>query len=491
MKKRHGLSKSRFVAGCQCHKQLWWRVHEPEAPELVPDASLQAVFTRGHAVGAMARGFVPGGVLIDAPHDQYDQRLESTAKALKSGVPAIYEASFVADGVFVAVDILEKARGGWNLIEVKSTTQYKPEYLPDVAVQFYVLKKAGLKINSAGLMHLNRECRYPDLSNLFVRADLSEQAGELLPSVKTEIAAQLRLLQGPIPEVVPGRFCTDPRECPFIGRCWPHLPDHHISTLYRIGQKAAELEELGFTTILDLPAVFPLSAIAARQRLSVVEKRVVVEPGLKEALARWEPPIAFLDFETIQPAIPVWNGCRPYDQIPVQFSCHVLNGSGKVEHFEWMADGPGDPRKELVDRVSDAVQNAKVILAYNAPFERRCLDDIKACLPRFGRKVDDITARIDDLLPVVRDHVYHPEFKGSFGLKSVFPALVPGKGYDGLEIADGQAASNQLEALLLKGASLPPEKKANIHEALLRYCEMDTMAMVKLLERLKKLENAK
>jgi hypothetical protein len=485
--KRYGLSKSRFIVGWQCHRQLWWLVHEPEAPELVPDTSLQAVFDRGHAVGKAARGYVPGGVLIDVPHVQYDRRLQSTAKALKADAPAIYEASFMAEGVFVAVDILERTRGGWNLIEVKSTTKAKPEHLPDVAVQLHVLQKSGLKIKLAELMHLNRECRYPELSNLFFRADLSDQVRELLPSVKAEVAAQLRILQGPLPTVTPGPFCTEPRECPFIGRCWPQLPVNPISNFYKIGKEAADLEELGFATIMDLPSDYPLSEIAARQRMAVIEERVIVESGLKKALAGWKRPMAFLDFETIQPAIPVWNGCRPYDNVPVQFSCHVLRGRGKVEHFEWMADGPGDPRKELVERVADAVKGAQVILAYNAPFERRCLEDIKACLPSLSHRIDDITARIDDLLPVVRNHVYHPEFRGSFGLKSVLPAMVPGMGYERLEIADGQTASNQLETILLHGTALPRKKKDRLREALLRYCETDTMAMVKLLEHLHEL----
>jgi hypothetical protein len=485
--KRHGLSKSRFIVGWQCHRQLWWLVYEPEAPELVPDASLQAVFDRGTAVGEAARDFVPGGVLIDIPHDQYDRRLKDTANALKAGASAIYEASFMENSVFVAVDILEKTRGGWNLIEVKSTTTDKPEHLPDISVQLHVLQKAGLRIKKAELMHLNRECRYPDLSNLFARADLSDQAQNLLPQVRKEIAAQLRVLRGALPAVTPGPFCTDPHECPFLDRCWPQLPMHHISSLYRIGQKSVDLEEQGFATIMDLPADYPLSAIAERQRMAVNEDRVIVKPGLRKVLARWKTPMAFLDFETIQPAIPLWDGCRPYDQIPVQFSCHVLNGRGKLDHYEWIADGPGDPRKELVERVADAVKGAKVILAYNAPFEKRCLDGIKDCLPCLARKIDDITARIDDLLPVVRDHVYHPKFGGSFSLKSVLPALVPGMDYDGLEIADGGTASSQLEAMLLHGDALPRKEKARVREALLRYCEMDTMAMVKLLSQLREL----
>jgi hypothetical protein len=315
--KHFSLSKSRFVAGCQCHKQLWWRVHEPEALELQPDAGLQAIFDRGHAVGEAAQGYVPGGVLIEYAYDQKDQRLQATSKALKEGAPAIYEASFMPDGVFVAVDILEKARGGWNLIEVKSTTTDKPEHLPDVAVQLHVLENAELKIKRAELMHLNNECRFPDLSNLFSREDLTTQARDLQPWVRKEIKAQLKVLKGSLPDVEPGPFCHKPYECPFIGRCWQPFPPHHISTLYRIGQRAAELMEDGVETIFDLPEDYPMSQVASRQRQSVLTGKMIVESGLKRALADWDLPIAFLDFETIAPPIPVWNGCRPYSKVPV------------------------------------------------------------------------------------------------------------------------------------------------------------------------------
>ncbi|RJO66018.1 MAG: DUF2779 domain-containing protein, partial [Myxococcales bacterium] len=473
----HRLSKSRFIAGWQCHKQLWWRTHEPDAPELVPDESLQATFDRGRRVGETARAYVPGGVLVEFPHDRVDERLRTTAEALASGAPAVYEASFVADGVFVAVDILERAGGGWNLVEVKSTTRAKEEHLPDVAVQLHVLERAGLRVGRIDLMHLNRECRFPDLGDLFFRTDLTAEARAMLPRVRQEIGAQLRMLDGPLPDVKPGDQCDSPHECPFKSRCLPELPRHHVSTLYRLAKdKAAELARRGCITILKLPPDYPLSEIASRQVRAVRANRLVVEPGLRAALAAWMPPIAFLDFETVAPAIPVWRGCRPYDAVPVQFSCHMLRADGSLAHAAWLADGAGDPRTEFVARVADSVSGANVILAWNASFERRCLEEIKASLPDLARPIDDIVRRIGDLLPVVRNHVYHPDFNGSFSIKSVLPALVPGMGYDGLEIAEGQAASDALEIMLLHGEEMPAGERAHLRENLLRYCETDTLA---------------
>lgn len=482
---RRGLSKSRFVAGWQCHKQLWWRVHEPDAQELVPDESLQAVFARGTDVGEVARSFISNGKLIDFPHDQIDKKLKATEEAISAGNSVIYEASFNAESVFVAVDILEKVRGGWNLVEVKSTTQAKPEHAPDIAVQLYVLEKAGLKIKRAELMHLNRECRYPDLSNLFARSDLTKAARELQLRVEEEVKAQLQMLDGRLPDVAIGNHCSNPRECPFMARCHPELPPHHISTLYRLRKdKMDDLVARGIQTIDDLPSDYRLSDVASRQGLAVTENRLVVEDGLKTALKSLTAPIAFLDFETIAPPIPVWNGCRPYDPVPVQFSCHVLGENGSVRHTDWIADGPGDPRTELVARVVDAVKGVKVILAWNASFERRCLNDVKICLPNLSQQIDGVVQRIDDLLPVVRDNVYHPDFGGSFSIKTVLPALLPDLGYDGMAISDGQTASDSLQAMLLHGDNMTPDAKVALRENLRTYCRLDTYAMVALLGKL-------
>ncbi|MCZ6695470.1 MAG: Dna2/Cas4 domain-containing protein, partial [Acidobacteria bacterium] len=181
------LSKSKYASGLQCHKKLWWEIHEPDAPELVPDAALQFIFDQGHEVGRVAQTYVPGGVLIDVPHTERQRRLQTTDAALRDGATVLYEPAFEHDGVVAVVDILERTRGGWNLIEVKSTTKMKPQHLPDVAVQTYVLHGAGLEVKRAELMHLNRECRDPDLSNLFEREDLTPVVEELLDDIPTEV----------------------------------------------------------------------------------------------------------------------------------------------------------------------------------------------------------------------------------------------------------------------------------------------------------------
>ncbi len=474
------------MAGRQCHKRLWWETHDRDAEELHPDAVREALFRRGHEVGAVARRYIPGGVLIDLPHYELEQRVAATAAAIGQGANTIYEASFIADGVFVAADILSRNDQGWVLTEVKATVRVKEEHLADVAVQTHVLLTAGLDVLRVELMHLNRACCCPDLSNLFVREDVTGAVEALLPEVGRNIRTQLDILDGPLPQIATGDHCTVPYECPFIDRCWQPTPLHHVSTLYRRSPKLlAELQEMGCETLGQIPETVLLGAVAARQRLAAQTGTVVVGPALGAALAEFGGTMAFLDFETVSPAIPVLPGCHPYDAVPVQFSCHVVYPDGQVSHTGWLADGAGDPRPEFARRLVEACRPANVIVAYNAPFEARCIRDVARAVPELTVELESLASLLRDLLPVVRDHVYHPDFGGSFSLKRVVPALIPNLTDDGLAVRDGQVATNQLERLLFDGSELAPAERALMRENLDRYCAMDTLVMVKLLERLR------
>ena len=484
---KHRLSKSRFVTGLKCHKCLWWQTHEPDAPELEPDAATLDKFEQGRQVGDLARTYVPGGELIDLPHYAVRDRVAATNDALKRGLPAIYEASFLADDVFVLVDVLEKASRGHNLIEVKSTNSAKEHHVPDAATQAHVLRKLGLDVRRVEIMHLNRECRHPDLSNLFVRTDVTREVEATLPDLPREIRAQLAMLKGPLPDVAIGDHCNEPYECPFLGRCWPDFPRHHVRTLYGIGKKLAQYEEAGYTTIHDIPKTARLSKIQERQRKAVLRNRLIVEPGLREALGRPEPPMAFLDFETVSRAIPCWPGCAPWEAVPAQFSCHVEAGDGTITHHEWLAEGPGDPRPAVAEHLIAACEGASMIWAYSAGFERRCITRMAGALPALSKPLRDIEARLADLAAVVRDRVYHPDFNGSFSLKSVLPALVPELGYEDLEITEGTDASLQLARLMFKAGEISSAERERVRRELLEYCGRDTWALVRLVGELKRL----
>lgn len=479
-----GLSKSRVMAGRQCHKLLWWMVHEPTAPELQLDDLSSAVMDQGSRVGELARTHVPGGLLVDLSYNAYPERLAATEQALSQRGRAIYEAAFRADNVFVSVDILERRGSRHCLVEVKSTTSVKEHHLVDVAIQTHVLRRCGLDVTRMEVMHLNRACTYPDLTNLFVRADVTAAVEALLAAVPREIAAQATMLGGGLPSVPVGEHCSVPYECPFVGRCWPEFPPHHVSTLYAMRRRALELDQEGYHTIHDLPEDVVLGRIADRQRRAVRTGQLIVEPGLARALKPFVPPIAFLDFETVGLAVPVWNGCHPYDAVPVQFSCHVAQADGQVTHHAWLAEGPGDPRPALAESLVAACRGARTVVAYNAPFERRCLKHLADAVPRLAVPLRRIAERVVDLLPIVRNYVYHPGFGGSFSLKIVAPALVPECRYDGLSIQDGQAASLWLIGLLFQADERTPGATNQLRSDLLQYCGQDTWGLVKLTERL-------
>ncbi|HEU5260186.1 MAG TPA: DUF2779 domain-containing protein [Gemmatimonadales bacterium] len=478
------LSKSRFTSGLQCHKKLWWEVHDDDLPER--DLATEFILNQGREIGELARRYAPGGVLIDLPHDQYLEKVRATEEALAGGATRIYEASFFAEGVFAAVDILEREGPRFTVVEVKSSTKVKDEHLADVAIQTWVARRAGVNVTRAEVMHLNSECTYPDLTNLFAREDVTPLVETYQLDVPAKLAAQFAMLAGELPDVPIGPHCSSPRECPFIERCWKHVPEHHITTLYGIGQKAWGLLADGCDTVLDLPPAFRLNEVRARQLRAVQHNDIVVEPRLGAALEALPRPIAHLDFETIGPAVPVWPGCHPYHGVAVQFSCHIENGAGEFEHREWLADGPDDPRPAIAAALVEACRGANAVLTYTG-FERVQIRRLAAAVPALAAELQDLEGRLVDLAKIVREHVYHPAFGGSFSLKEVLPALVPELTYDDLAVNDGNVASALLNRMLLRGDPATPRERAALRANLLAYCKMDTWAMVKLVERLREL----
>jgi predicted RecB family nuclease len=482
----HRLSKSRYTAGVQCHKLLWWKVHEPLAVELQPDKVLQDRFDQGAHVGTLARRTFPGGVLVDLPYQAVSERVALTQKLIADGAPAIFEASFLADNTFVAVDALTPVDGGFHLTEVKSSSSQKEEHLPDVAVQMHVLQESGVRIKGATVMHLNKECHYPDLSNLFERTDVTAPVEPLLNKVGWEIEAQLRMLEGPLPDVAIGLHCHEPYKCPFMERCWPRDRDH-IMKLSGIGpKKGVGFLVSGVQRISDLPANQKLNATQKRQIRAMKEGRIIVEPGLKKALEAFDGRLGFLDFETIQRAVPVWPGMAPWEQAPAQFSYHEANGDGTYAHAEYLAEGPKDCRPELARAMVAATKRAEKVVMYSH-FEKTKIRGLQEAVPELRSELEELENKLVDLLPIVRENVYHPDFLGSFSLKYVLHPLVPELTYDDLVIVDGLVASVEIARLLFVAGKIAPEEQSRVRQDLLNYCERDTWAMVKVLEKLKEL----
>jgi predicted RecB family nuclease len=487
------LSKSRFVTGCQCHKLLWWTVHEPKATELQPDKVLQDLFDQGRQVGELARTRYPGGVLIDLPHDARAERVVATQRALDSGAPAVFEATFIADDTFVAIDVLERQGDGYRLTEVKSSSSQKDEHIPDVAVQARVAAACGVKITAAAVLHLNKQFRHPDSGDLFARTDVTGPVAAFVGQVPDQIARQREMLAGPLPDVPIGAHCFEPRDCPFIGRCWPHGADH-IGNLAGVGpKKTVAYLERGITSIADLPAKEKLNFTQKRQLKAMAEKRLILEPTLARELAPFAggeaARLGFLDFETIMRAIPVWPGMAPWQQAAAQFSYHERQPDGTYTHAAFLAEGPEDARPPLAAAMVRATAQAKRVVMYTS-FEKTRIRELQRAAPELAAELAALEAKLIDLHPVVKNCVYHPDFHGSFSLKDILTPLVPELTYNDLVIVDGRVASVEIARLLFVADKIPRQERDRVRQELLDYCERDTWAMVKLVERLRELAAA-
>jgi len=478
------LSKSRFVAGWQCHKLLWLKVHEPKAPELEVGKVLQDRFDQGVQVGTLAQGLFPGGVLIDLPYDD-PWRVEATRKAIDDGVPAVFEATFIEDRVYASIDVLERTADGFTLIEVKSSSKVKDDHIPDAAIQTWVARKAGIEVRRVELMHLNTDFRHPDIGDLFQRTDITAEVEAFQPRIPLMVEEQLAVLAGPEPHVRVATHCwmTD-RECPFWDRCFPR-DEHHVWRLYKAqtNQKWA-LVLKGYTRVVDLPSSHKLTPTQKRQRRALECGQLIVEPELREELRAFDGRLGFLDFETISRAVPVWPDVGPWRQVVVQFSYHEQQADGTFTHRAYLAEGPGDPREELALKLLDATANAEKIVMYSH-FERTRIKELAVWLPHLADRLKALEEKLVDLLPVIQNNVYHPRFAGSFSIKQVLNPLVPDLTYNDLTIVDGLVASVEIARLLFVAHLV--KDRDQLRQDLLAYCERDTWAMVRLLARLREM----
>ena len=482
------LSKSRYVAGVQCLKRLYLQVHAPELA-VEPDAATEAIFEQGRKVGLLARQLFPGGVEVGGSSG-LEEAIRSTRELVANPeIPAIFEGTFENGGVLVRVDVLHRRRDGrWRLVEVKSSTSVKEEHLDDVRIQSRVVSRCGVDLAAVCLAHINRNYVFYggsiDVRRLFKIRNLTRRVQRLQPKLTFQLRGAFNVLNMSKPPDLPtGPHCTDPVTCEFFDRCNPPLPDDHIGYLPRLHASAEEaLEEMGVESILDIPDEYPLSEIQRRACNSVQTGEPWFNPELGKEMSGLKYPLSFMDFETVNRAIPRFPGMRPYDQLPFQWSVHVQRQPGaELEHHEFLATDATDPRREFITSLCSVLGNSGSIVVYSA-FESQRLSELAAWLPEFSDRIEKIQRRLWDLLPVVRKHIYHPKFAGSYSIKNVLPALVPGMTYEGMEVADGTDAGLAWESLLRGGWD--EVERDRIRKALLDYCGQDTLALVRLVDRL-------
>lgn len=485
------LSKSKLLAYRQCPKRLWLEIHKPELRE--DSAATQASFSIGHQVGDIARRLYDPdgkGQLIDPQSEGFAAAFTRTTELLATAQP-IFEAGFCSSGALAFADVMLPIKKGrklaWRMVEVKSSTSVKDYYRDDAAIQAFLARSSGVPLESISLAHIDNKWVYPgghDYAGLLVENDLSEEAFSRENEVIDWIAgAQAVVSASTEPEMGTGGQCNKPYECGFYDYCSSHEPqaEYPVSWLPRIQAKAlkAAIEENGLIDLRDVPDKL-LNDKQCRVKQHTLTGDVYFDAKNAEAaLAPHKLPAYFIDFETIQFAVPIWAGTRPYQQIPFQYSCHRLSGNGKLEHDAFLDLSGGDPSNAFATSLIAACGESGPVFVYNAAFEKTRIKELAERFPDLKDALLAINKRVVDLLPVAEKHFYHPNQHGSWSIKKVLPAVAPELRYDALEgVQDGGMAMEAfLEALAPETSDL---RKMEIEQQLLEYCALDTFAMVKL-----------
>ena len=417
------LTKSKYIAGRQCERRLWLTCHAPDFATPTPRAA-QARFDLGSEIGSRARDLFARGVLVSEAPWEHSQAVERTRQLMQDEtVGAVFEAAFEHQGVRVRVDVLEReTEGRWGMREVKSSTRVKDVHLEDVAVQRFVVSGAGVQIGSVEVMYIsNQYVRGDDgieWARFFIRTDVTAATGALLPGIPGCLGrfAQV-LLQSAAPLVEPSAHCSAPYGCEFWAHCTAAKPADWIFNMPRLGGAQRDtLRSGGIERISDIPDGFPLNPVQQRVRAAWRAGALQVDAGLATVLAALGPPADYLDFETAVPAIPLYPGTRAYQQVPFQWSLHRLRGDGRIEHLEFLAEGAADPRAVFAESLIRALREPNGPVIVWSGFEKRMLRELADVLPQHASALRALKGRIVDLLPVARQHVYHPGFGGGFSI---------------------------------------------------------------------------
>jgi hypothetical protein len=485
------LSKSNLLAFRQCPKRLWLEVHHPDYRIDSEDA--KARFALGNQVGKVAQKlYDPKGkgqeVVRERGH--YANAFARTDQLLESSQP-IFEAGFESGGAQAFADVMLPVRKGgrkvWRMIEVKSSTAVKDYHRDDVAIQAFVASRSGVPLVSIALVHIDSKWTYPggnDYQGLLIEEDLTDEAFERYAEVKAWIAdAQAIARKRREPTICTGAQCTDPFECGFLSYCQMQEPQAEYPVQWLPGVLRKELKTLiEDDGVIDMRQVIDELLNERQQRVkthTLSGNTYFDQVGAAADLASHKLPACFLDFETIQFAVPIWKGTRPYQQIPFQFSLHRLGRSGKLEPQSFIDLSGDDPSKGFAEALIGACGERGPVFVYNAGFETGRIRELAERFPRLKRSLLAINERVVDLLPVARERYYHPSQQGSWSIKDVLPAIAPDLSYADLgDVQDGGMAMNAfMEATANKTAAA---RKAQIEKQLLDYCALDTYAMVRL-----------
>ena len=482
------LSKSTFIRGLQCEKSLYLYKHHYNLKDPSP-SSLQAVFDQGTSIGLFAQELFPNGV--DASPENHFKMVESVGKTLdfiSQGQTIIYEATFLYDEVLAALDILVNDKDGWKAFEVKSSTKVSDTYVKDAAIQYYTITNSGIDLKDISIIYINNQYVKNgeiDINELFTIESVLDQVLEFLPQIPNEVRRLRNVIESPeVPKVDIGNHCSDPYDCDFKGTCWKHIPEYSIFDISRLNKdKKFDLYNQGVLTLNDIDLsqtdLNPNQVLQVQSELSGSSHIDTNE--IRNFTSGLNYPLYFLDFETIGPAVPIYDGSRPYQQLVFQYSLHLQETStSELQHREYLADPTEDPRIGFIEQLIQDCGGNGDILVYNIGFEKGKLKDLIEVFPEYSNELRGIVNRLKDLMtPFQQKWYYTPEMKGSYSIKSVLPALVPELSYNDLEIKEGGTASNTF--LSMVNGTFEGDLQV-ARKQLLEYCKLDTYAMVKILE---------
>jgi hypothetical protein len=499
------LTKSDLQSLLQCPRKLWLEHNRQDLVFLADSSSLRRAVD-GNIVGQKAREQL-GPDFIWPPGTGDKALAAQAALDLLRASPgkSAAEVPLVRADLYARADALVADGARYVLRETKASTfplcadKVTPDgpeihHLQDAAIQAWVMDGSGLARSKVEINYLNGQWRYPgggDYSGLFRQMNVTTDADLRKVQVPSWVSAARQTLAGAIPQVSTGKHCTNPFDCQFQGFCMrldPPGPEHPIELLpdaagKRLAKKLRETR--GYTSILDpSPEELTGSAAPLYRRIQLAHRtgEAVLVPGSDAKMASLPYPRYFFDFEGIDLPVPRWEGVRPYEQVPFQWSCHIERGPGVFEHAEFLDLSGDDPSKGCIQRMLEAIDSddGGPILVYYAPYERGRLEGLAERHPEHSQILARYIDRLVDLLPIVKEFYYHPSMQGSFSIKKVLPKIAPDLDYQKLdEVQEGSGA--QLAYLY---AALDPEtsrsRKADLDAKLRIYCRQDTWAMVEI-----------
>ncbi|MBQ6675869.1 MAG: DUF2779 domain-containing protein [Ruminococcus sp.] len=486
------LSKSRYCKGFQCPKILWLDHYKPEEAE---NNLSETVMENGNLVGDLARSYFGEYSLVEFSFDKSEMTAK-TQEFIDAGAENIAEAAFMTDGLYCAVDILHKNGDGWDIVEVKSSTHLTDIYIEDMSFQYYVLTSCGVNVKRVFNMHINSSYVRKgelDLKGLFTIEDCTDTAKEKLASVAERVAAIRKYISvTEEPERDIDTYCEKPYECAYKKYCGRHLPDHNVFDLAGIQARTAYKHyHNGIVSYEDLLANAKKIKLSDKHRRQIEatlnnSPDEVDKPKINEFLDTLTYPLYHLDFETFQQAVPEFDGVSPYQQIPFQYSLHIEQADGTLEHKEFLAKEGTDPRRALAEQLVKDIPKGVCSLAFNMSFEKKVIKCLAETFPDLANGLMDIYENMHDLMIPFREQDYYSAaMQGSYSIKYVLPALYPDDPELDYHNLEGVHNGGEASAAFAEMTSHTPEEIAVIRANLLKYCGLDTYAMVKVLRKLK------